>query len=311
LKHYIIKSKRLILICLFSSLFLSLIAQTPVIKVACIGNSITAGTGIVNPTADSYPAVLQRLLGAGYEVKNFGQGGKCMLHKGDNPYWYSSVYYGAKSYIPDIVIIKLGTNDSKAVNQPFLNEFEADMSSFVDIFRALTSKPKIYLCIPSPVFGSNAYGISDSVIVNIITPHIRNVAALKNTELINIRPALVNHPELFPDKVHPNEAGAVLIANVVSAALLPQTTQIILPMSDQYERVFLKGNSLILDLNSNKRSIVHVFIFNISGMLVKQFTDVYHSGILKEYSLASLPKGIYLAKVDAEDNIKTTKLVIK
>lgn len=38
------------------------------IRVSCIGNSITYGTGMQNPEADSYPAVLQRLLGDAYSV---------------------------------------------------------------------------------------------------------------------------------------------------------------------------------------------------------------------------------------------------
>ena len=39
------------------------IQATETIKVACVGNSITYGTGITNRDADSYPAQLQKLLG--------------------------------------------------------------------------------------------------------------------------------------------------------------------------------------------------------------------------------------------------------
>ena len=35
-------------------------AQKKVIKIACIGNSITYGVGTRNPAKDSYPAVLGR-----------------------------------------------------------------------------------------------------------------------------------------------------------------------------------------------------------------------------------------------------------
>jgi hypothetical protein len=49
-------------------------AATPAapIKVACIGDSITEGAGLSNPALESYPARLQRLLGAGYIVRNYG-----------------------------------------------------------------------------------------------------------------------------------------------------------------------------------------------------------------------------------------------
>ena len=41
-------------------------------KVACGGDSITWGFTIIHPAKHGYPAVLQHLLGDGYEVRNFG-----------------------------------------------------------------------------------------------------------------------------------------------------------------------------------------------------------------------------------------------
>jgi len=60
--------------------------QSPV-KVACIGNSITYGSGIPDRARDSYPAQLGRMLGDKWIVKNFGVSGRTMLKKGDFPYW--------------------------------------------------------------------------------------------------------------------------------------------------------------------------------------------------------------------------------
>ena len=56
------------------------------IRVACVGNSITYGSGIKNRDKDSYPAQLQALLGDEYEVVNFGRGGRTGLSNGDRPY---------------------------------------------------------------------------------------------------------------------------------------------------------------------------------------------------------------------------------
>ena len=76
----------------------SLTAQTPAakIKVACVGDSITAGAGVKDP-AKKYPAQLGVLLGSGYEVKNFGVSGSTMLDAGDKPYkkqkhWLSEIF---------------------------------------------------------------------------------------------------------------------------------------------------------------------------------------------------------------------------
>jgi sialate O-acetylesterase len=52
-------------------------------KVSCIGNSITYGYGLSNPSTQSYPAQLQVLLGTTeYEVENFGSSGRTMLKSG-------------------------------------------------------------------------------------------------------------------------------------------------------------------------------------------------------------------------------------
>lgn len=57
------------------------------IKIACAGDSITEGAGLSNPSTQSYPARLQKLLGTNYNVRNFGGSGRTLLKKGDFPYW--------------------------------------------------------------------------------------------------------------------------------------------------------------------------------------------------------------------------------
>jgi len=82
-----------------------------VIRIACVGDSITYGAGIKGRVTKSYPAQLQELLGATYNVGNFGVSGRTLLKKGDKPYWENKAYKNALDFKPDIVIIKLGTND--------------------------------------------------------------------------------------------------------------------------------------------------------------------------------------------------------
>ena len=77
------------------------------VKVACIGNSITFGSGISDRPRDSYPAQLGRLLGDQWIVRNFGVGGRTMLKKGDFPFWKEDAWTEAKAFLPDVVIIKL------------------------------------------------------------------------------------------------------------------------------------------------------------------------------------------------------------
>ena len=85
-------------------------------RVVFLGNSITDGHGIPQPDANGYPAILGRRLGDGYLVRNFGVSGRTMLCKGDQPYMATDVYQRCKEFNPDIVVVKLGTNDSKPQN---------------------------------------------------------------------------------------------------------------------------------------------------------------------------------------------------
>ena len=93
------------------------------VRVACVGNSITYGARIKNQSHDSYPAVLGRLLGDKYWVKNFGVSARTMLNKGDHPYMKEQAYQQALAFNPNIVVIKLGTNDSKSFNWVYKADF--------------------------------------------------------------------------------------------------------------------------------------------------------------------------------------------
>lgn len=190
------------------------------IRVACIGNSITYGDRIDNRRHDSYPAVLGRLLGTGYNVKNFGICGCTLMNKGDHPYMETWAWKAALTFNPDIVIIKLGTNDSKSFNWQHKADFKKDLQAMLDTLEALSSHPQIYLCYPSKAYLTGSR-INDSIIADGIIPLIRQVARKNNLPVIDIYSAMDGKPELFPDNVHPNEKGAAIIARTIYNALKP------------------------------------------------------------------------------------------
>ncbi|WP_121195539.1 GDSL-type esterase/lipase family protein [Mucilaginibacter gracilis] len=188
-------------------------AWSQTIKVACIGNSITAGAGITHPELNSYPAQLQALLGNGYQVTNYGVSGTTLLKKGNNPYWINSRYKEALESKPDIVFIKLGTNDSKAVNRPFLGSFKNDYNELIRSFAQLSSRPRIVLLLPLPSFKTDSNSIYDPVIKTRIIPLIQQVAYQDSLEVIDMHSLFINKPELLPDGIHPQREGASLIAS--------------------------------------------------------------------------------------------------
>ena len=184
------------------------------VRVACIGNSITFGAGIRNRSRDSYPSVLARMLGDSYWVKNFGVSPRTMLNKGDHPYMNEPAYKNALAFNPNIVVIQLGTNDSKSFNWKYKADFMKDAQTMIDAFKGLPSQPKIYLCYPSKAYLTGD-GINDDIISKEIIPMIKKLAKKNDLSVIDLHTAMDGMPELFPDRIHPNEKGAQVMAKAV------------------------------------------------------------------------------------------------
>jgi acyl-CoA thioesterase-1 len=190
--------------------------------VACVGDSITYGSGIANRTVDSYPAQLQRLLrqyDLSWEVQNFGVSGATLLSRGDLPYVRQAAFANAQAYHPDVVIIKLGTNDSKPQNWQYKDDFVPDYENMIDTFRALPSRPQVWICKPVPAFYVN-FSIRPDVIRDEILPLIDQISREKNAPVIDLYSALQDFGNLFPDGIHPNAEGAGLMAQAIAPFLL-------------------------------------------------------------------------------------------
>lgn len=188
-------------------------------KVACVGDSITYGYGIEDRPNNSYPAQLGRILGDKYEVVNFGVSGTTAIRAGNFPYASTQKYEQALNYQPDIVVIKLGTNDSKAVNIAKISDFAADVKTLIASFKKLPSKPKVYLCLPVPAYinGTKPMVINGDRIISEIIPQLKKVAADDGeVELVDLFTPLSGKGELFPDKIHPNAEGASIMAKIVA-----------------------------------------------------------------------------------------------
>lgn len=193
-----------------------------VIKVACVGNSITEGSAIEE--GKRYPQQLQELMGPGYEVRNFGVSGRTLLKKGDYPYWNEPQFEEVQEWNPDIVVIKLGTNDSKPQNWKFKEDFVKDYVEFVNTFKKLPSNPKIYLAYPIPVFEEN-WGITESIVKNEILPAVKKIGKKTNTEVIDLYTPFVGKSQLTYDGIHPNAEGADFLATEVYKEIISKEKQ--------------------------------------------------------------------------------------
>lgn len=196
------------------------------IRWSTIGNSITEGSG--------YPAKLQSRLGPAYKVENEGVSATTLLKKSNFSYWTNGKFAQTFAFKPDIVTIKLGTNDSKPVNWPsHKNEFLGDAKAMIDTLGTLSTKPKIFPCFPVPVFQKNGAwavdGINDPVIKNEIIPFIQQAADDKKLDVIDLHTFLESRGDLFVnDGVHPDagKAGADSIAAMIFRTYKSKVTRI-------------------------------------------------------------------------------------
>jgi lysophospholipase L1-like esterase len=189
-----------------------------VVRVACVGDSITYGAGVESRELNNYPAVLGKFLGSRFEVRNFGVSGATLLRKGDKPYWNLPEFRAVTDFNPQVVILKLGTNDSKPQNWEHGGEFANDLRAMLDYFIAIPARPKIWVCLPVPVYETR-WGINEATVKGEIIPVIQHVAAEKGIPTIDLHRVLSDRPEYFPDKIHPNAAGAGMMAITIFTAL--------------------------------------------------------------------------------------------
>lgn len=212
--------KRLLLLSLSLIMTMTLFAQKQV-KVACIGNSITYGSGLDDPKTQSYPSKLQQLLGEAYEVGNFGKPGATLLNKGHRPYMEQSEYKDALAFAGDIVVIHLGINDTDPRNWPHYRDyFVKDYLALIDSFRMVNSKCRVIIARLTPIadrhprFESGTRDWHGE-----IQQAIETVADYAGVQLIDFHEPLYPYPFLLPDAVHPTKEGAGILAQTVYSAI--------------------------------------------------------------------------------------------
>ncbi len=205
----------------FILFFLLLIVACAPTKIACVGDSITYGSGIKGRDSLAYPQQMQRMLGKKYKIENFGVSGATMLKNGNKPYWKQNEYQQALTFKPKIVVLMLGTNDSKPINwDTYKDEFEKDYNEMISNFQQLKSKPKIYIGLPPPVI-KNRWGIQKEIVEGVLLEILEKIALENNLEVIDFYSMLKNIDTMIPDNIHPNADGAERMAvTAVSKILL-------------------------------------------------------------------------------------------
>lgn len=214
----------------YSGLHLKKEVKKGQIKVACVGDSVTYGYGLEDWHKTNYPAVLQTLLGDGYNVRNFGDSGKSVQNILFRDYSKTITYSQSIDYEADILVFMLGTNDS--IPNYWKNEgvFKEQYLALLDTYLVGENPPRVYLCTPTRAFykdksqtsGPAFMGIQDDVVVK-ICEIVKEIAEERGYECIDIYKLTKDHPEYYSsDMVHPNPHGAEALAKEIYRNIKPE-----------------------------------------------------------------------------------------
>ncbi|MGM9705788.1 MAG: GDSL-type esterase/lipase family protein [Prevotella sp.] len=238
----------------------------PIVKkrVACVGNSITANALLA--AEDKYPAILGSLLGDEYTVKNFGVGGSCLLKESDHPYWgdkkwADELYTKALAFNPDIIVVKLGTNDSKQRNWQYKDKFVDEYKEFINSFKEKNPNLQVIICTPNTSW-NNTMSIVDKTVREEMIPMIRTVADETGATLVDLHTLTEGKLYQTYDFVHPDVRGTTIMAQNICKAIKPDAVLPEVPQSyvthiesfdrtDVMTRAEIDGNSDLSTLFDN------------------------------------------------------------
>lgn len=187
------------------------------VRIACLGDSITAG--MLVKKEDCWVSRLAGALGKKAEVGNFGVSARCLLFKGDRPITREKTYRDALAFKPNMLLIGLGTNDSKKRNWAHQADFAANYKEIIAEFRKGNPRLKVYCLLPIPSQEKKEGGISMECISREIIPLIRQVARDTKSKVIDLNKVMQGKDNLLVDGVHPNAEGHALMAEHVLLVL--------------------------------------------------------------------------------------------
>lgn len=209
---------RRLLILLITVVALHAADQAP-IRVACIGDSITFGYG--DEKGSNYPLRLQRALGDGWQVKNFGIPGSHLSATDTKAYVAQAAWASAKAFAPQVAVVMLGTNDALSPKLPTTAPtLTQDLVQMVTDLRSLESKPLVVICLPCFIGDPG----NERKLENDVLPQITAAATQAEALLLDLHTASKQTggqepAAFFVDRLHPAAVGHKLIAETVQRAL--------------------------------------------------------------------------------------------
>ena len=208
----------LVILCGYTNIRLPVRRKEGKLHIACVGDSITYGCTLPLFFVRRYPAVLQKLLGSETQVAAFGINDRTLQSTGNKPYRNEKAFRQSKDYLPDCVVILLGTNDSKDCNWISDDAFRQQYRELLAEYQSLSSHPRIIICTPPCAFSpiNRFFCITNDAKLDripVIAGLVRSVAKETGLDLVDLYTLTEGRRELFgPDGLHPSAKGAKVIA---------------------------------------------------------------------------------------------------
>ena len=212
----------LVILCGYTNLRFPVRRKKRKLHIACVGDSITYGCALPLFFLRRYPAALQKLLGSENQVAAFGVNDRTLQSTGNKPYRNEKAFRQSRDYLPDCVVILLGTNDSKDYNWISDDAFRQQYRELIAEYRGLSSHPRIIICTPPCAFSpaSRFFCITNDAKLDripVIADLVRDMAEETGLDLVDLYTLTEGRRELFgPDGLHPSAEGTKAIAESIS-----------------------------------------------------------------------------------------------
>ena len=179
--------------------------DTPPLRIACIGDSITAGVGLPAP----YPAVLQELSSNRWTVANFGVPGKTLLLHSGRAWSDTPAAAQALDFHPDAVVAMFGIND--LAHPDILPAFADDGLAVLSRFREANPDVRLYVCTPTPLAPADREAAANRAIRETLIPLVETLALRADARLIPVHSIYPCTLRRLPDGTHPDPLGARIV----------------------------------------------------------------------------------------------------
>ena len=188
------------------------------IKIACVGDSITYGLGVIDNRNYAWTSLLVKELGSNYQTINYGLISRTLSDSGDMPYMKEKLAKEFWNNDYDIILFMLGTNDTKKINWNE-DEFRKDYDKIIKRLVKEKNNSKIYIMIPPEIYINNPTEFEPNRVnlENGVVPIIKDITSkYNNIEVIDLYTYTIDHKEWFNDGLHPNREGNKEIAKEIA-----------------------------------------------------------------------------------------------